>query len=128
MRRQSLCCQVRNGQKTRQTHYCELSQNAPKNFLHLSVVLQTTSKALAPLLFLSRNNLELTNVDTDKVEITSIDFKSVNGENTVSDMTYKIANGVAIFTASVPGEYTVKCKPKGSNVWTDGSTVVKEYK
>ncbi|MDE6372395.1 MAG: hypothetical protein K2L61_02515, partial [Clostridia bacterium] len=66
--------------------------------------------------------------DTQKMEISSIDFKPVNGETTTSDMTYSTTNGVTTLTASVAGEYTVKCRPKGSNIWTDGSTTTKEYK
>ncbi len=73
-------------------------------------------------------DFKLLNIDTEKMEITSIDFKPVKGENTTSDMTYSTANGVTTLTASVQGEYTVKCQPKGNNVWTDGGTATKEYK
>ncbi|MDE6605155.1 MAG: hypothetical protein K2K85_03930 [Clostridia bacterium] len=73
-------------------------------------------------------DFKLLNIDTEKMEISSIDFKPVKGENTTSDMTYSTTNGVTTLTASVPGEYTVKCRPIGSNIWTDGSTTTKEYK
>ncbi len=74
-------------------------------------------------------DFKLLGIDTNKVEIlSSIDFKPVKGESTTSDMTYSTTNGVTTLTASVAGEYTVKCRPKGSNIWTDGSTTTKEYK
>ncbi len=70
----------------------------------------------------------LDNIDLDKMEIdTAIDFTAVKNESATGDMTFVTNNSSTVFKASVPGKYVVTCRPKGSNVWTDGTTVDKTY-
>jgi len=75
----------------------------------------------------SNLDFKLHNIDTEKMDITDIAFTPVKGESVTGTMTQSIVNGVANLTASVAGKYTVKCQPKSGQVWTDGSTSVKEY-